>query len=165
MRHLNSVNKLAIAVRDDLTCQYCGSKLSNHSEIHFDHVVAHARGGKTAPYNMVVSCSKCNMDKGALTWVPRNISVLSELNADHAKLIAKIAKLDSGEIDSVDGLTPYRRGRKRNPDCPDCKPRQVYCSAEDVLLCRLIVKLPADKKEFLHRWIDKGCPVKAKKED
>lgn len=59
------------------TCPYC---LKNFplSEATRDHLVPSSRGGKTEPDNLVLSCSHCNAEKGALT--PEEYVIWKQLN-------------------------------------------------------------------------------------
>ena len=51
--------------RDNYTCQICGKYMPDGRDIHIDHIVPIARGGKTVPDNLQVLCSHCNLSKGA----------------------------------------------------------------------------------------------------
>ncbi len=44
-------------------CAYCGVKLSQRNST-VDHVVPKCRGGSNSLSNLVLSCEKCNADKG-----------------------------------------------------------------------------------------------------
>ena len=52
-----------VYVRDGGCCMYCGKKVSL-SGFTFDHVVPRSRGGRTCWENIVVSCIRCNGQKG-----------------------------------------------------------------------------------------------------
>ena len=47
------------------TCPYC-LKQFPLSEATKDHITPKSRGGKTEPSNIVLTCKKCNHEKGAL---------------------------------------------------------------------------------------------------
>jgi len=52
-------------------CYYCNSKIST-AKIHFDHIVALAKGGPHSVENLCVSCGHCNLskqDKPVRAWV------------------------------------------------------------------------------------------------
>jgi len=53
-----SISRKAVFVRDDFTCQYCGSRAEN-----IDHVIPRSRGGLHAWENIVASCRRCNTRK------------------------------------------------------------------------------------------------------
>jgi 5-methylcytosine-specific restriction endonuclease McrA len=53
-----SLNRRAVFVRDDHTCQYCGAPADS-----LDHVVPRSRGGEHSWENVVAACSRCNTHK------------------------------------------------------------------------------------------------------
>jgi hypothetical protein len=56
--------KAAVIARDGLECSYCGLA---DPDPHIDHVLALSRGGTNHIDNLVVSCWRCNLSKGAKT--------------------------------------------------------------------------------------------------
>ncbi len=54
-------NRTNIFLRDDFSCQYCGSD----GPLTFDHVIPKSKGGKTCWENVVAACSSCNIKKGS----------------------------------------------------------------------------------------------------
>lgn len=57
------VNRSRIFKRDNHQCVYCGSK----KDLTLDHVIPKSRGGKNDWFNLVASCSKCNLKKADRT--------------------------------------------------------------------------------------------------
>ena len=53
-------SKKNIMIRDNYTCQYCGSK----KELTIDHVIPVSKGGKSNFENCVTACKHCNTKKG-----------------------------------------------------------------------------------------------------
>jgi 5-methylcytosine-specific restriction endonuclease McrA len=53
-----SLNRRAVFVRDDHTCQYCGAAAES-----IDHVIPRSRGGEHVWENVVAACSRCNTSK------------------------------------------------------------------------------------------------------
>jgi 5-methylcytosine-specific restriction endonuclease McrA len=49
-----------------LRCTYCGWQGPAEFFV-WDHAIPLARGGSDAPYNLVVACVWCNLQKGAKT--------------------------------------------------------------------------------------------------
>jgi len=58
-------SKYNVFLRDNFTCQYCNTKISDNLTI--DHVVPKSKGGKTIWTNVVTCCKKCNLKKGNKT--------------------------------------------------------------------------------------------------
>lgn len=52
--------------RDNNCCQYCGINVAG-TNWHADHQTAYSRGGRSHIGNLVVSCSKCNLEKSYYT--------------------------------------------------------------------------------------------------
>ena len=55
-----------VYMRDDFTCQYCGSR-PGVKELNLDHVQPRSRGGRSTWENLVTSCRRCNLQKGRST--------------------------------------------------------------------------------------------------
>jgi 5-methylcytosine-specific restriction endonuclease McrA len=53
-------SKKNVMVRDNFTCQYCGT----NKGLTIDHVIPVSKGGKTTFENCVSACKKCNGKKG-----------------------------------------------------------------------------------------------------
>ncbi len=58
------LSRREIFLRDDYTCQYCGTRTR---ELTLDHVVPKHRGGTHSWDNLVSACRSCNHRKGAKT--------------------------------------------------------------------------------------------------
>jgi hypothetical protein len=62
---LRPTTRLAIYLRDDWTCAWCGRKAGPYQQppkvvLTVDHIVPAAEGGTNAPQNLVTSCWICN---------------------------------------------------------------------------------------------------------
>lgn len=68
-------SKHNVFVRDDFTCQYCGTKLSKPT---LDHIKPKSKGGKTNFYNCVAACFECNTLKGSNSLEECGLTLLSE---------------------------------------------------------------------------------------
>ncbi len=53
-----ALNRRAVFLRDDHTCQYCGGAAES-----IDHVVPRSRGGEHTWENVVAACKRCNSSK------------------------------------------------------------------------------------------------------
>lgn len=59
-------NRMNVYIRDHGRCCYCGKKVSVNG-FTFDHVIPLCDGGKSAWENVVISCVKCNNQKGRMS--------------------------------------------------------------------------------------------------
>jgi 5-methylcytosine-specific restriction endonuclease McrA len=59
-------NRKNLFIRDDFTCQYCGTVEPTH-KLSLDHVVPRSLGGPTTWENIVCCCLRCNSRKGGRT--------------------------------------------------------------------------------------------------
>lgn len=57
------VSRNRVFRRDNHQCVYCGAK----KDLTIDHVIPKSRGGKNDWFNLVTSCSKCNLKKADRT--------------------------------------------------------------------------------------------------
>jgi len=83
-RRIHPLLRGAVLQRDGWTCRYCGCEATE-----VDHVAPRARGGATAPSNLVAACRRCNKTKGVRTpaeW--QRDKALSRLLADAARVRA-----------------------------------------------------------------------------
>lgn len=60
------LSRRALLLRDDYTCQYCGSQ-PGREHLTIDHVIPRSRGGRTEWENVVAACGACNRKKGNRT--------------------------------------------------------------------------------------------------
>lgn len=60
------LSRRALLLRDNYTCQYCGSQ-PGRENLTIDHVIPRSRGGRTEWENVVVACGACNRKKGNRT--------------------------------------------------------------------------------------------------
>ena len=51
--------------RDMFRCVLCGASAQNGAELHVDHIVPIAKGGKTEMSNLRTLCDRCNRGKGS----------------------------------------------------------------------------------------------------
>jgi len=56
--------RLAIYLRDGLSCCYCGATVEDGALLTLDHLHAHSHGGSNDPSNLVTCCHRCNSARG-----------------------------------------------------------------------------------------------------
>lgn len=56
-------NRHNLLMRDQLTCQYCGTT-AHPGDLTIDHVVPLSKGGTSTWENLVIACRRCNGRKG-----------------------------------------------------------------------------------------------------
>ena len=56
MNWIRQEKRLAIYLRDGMSCAYCGASVEGGAQLSLDHVKPHSRGGSNAAANLV-TCS------------------------------------------------------------------------------------------------------------
>jgi 5-methylcytosine-specific restriction endonuclease McrA len=69
-------SKINVCLRDNFSCQYCGTKLPM-SQLNYDHVVPRSKGGKTTWTGIVMACYPCNDKKGNMLLEESGMTLLS----------------------------------------------------------------------------------------
>ena len=69
-------SKINVCLRDNFTCQYCGTKLPM-SQLNYEHVLPRSKGGKTIWENIVMACYPCNDKKSNKTPAEAGMLLLS----------------------------------------------------------------------------------------
>ena len=65
MNWIRQTTRLAIYLRDDTTCMWCGSSVAaDGAKLSLDHVRTRSDGGSNDPANLVTSCTNCNSSRG-----------------------------------------------------------------------------------------------------
>lgn len=59
--------KSAVFIRDNYTCQYCGTKNLRGKSLTVDHIIPKTKGGKNTFENTLTACRGCNNYKGDKT--------------------------------------------------------------------------------------------------
>ena len=65
MNWIRQEKRLAIYLRDGLSCAYCGASTEGGAILSLDHVKPHSKGGSNHESNLVTCCSRCNSSRGA----------------------------------------------------------------------------------------------------
>lgn len=63
--------RLAIYIRDDFECAYCGAALKGAApaEVTLDHLLPRSAGGTNDATNLITACRSCNSSRGARPWI------------------------------------------------------------------------------------------------
>ena len=64
MNWIRKDKRLAIYLRDECECAYCGSQES----LTLDHLVPVCKGGSNSQTNLVTACIECNLKRGKKRW-------------------------------------------------------------------------------------------------
>ena len=65
-KHTMRLSKRNVFLRDEYTCQYCGTSVNDQAAT-LDHVHPVSKGGKTTWENSTTACKPCNYKKAAST--------------------------------------------------------------------------------------------------
>ena len=115
MGRLSKTLRFAVLARDDFKCRYCG-RAAPSVELHIDHVVPRARGGRDEEGNLVAACADCNHGKsdGVLKPVAGGFVVDQTARKARTKKWTAALKekpadptyhlLSTGDIDSLDEI-------------------------------------------------------------
>lgn len=64
MNWISQKKRLAIYLRDGLSCAWCGESVETGVKLTLDHVVPHCQGGTNKESNLVTCCKRCNDSRG-----------------------------------------------------------------------------------------------------
>ncbi len=81
-----------ILLRDDYTCQYCGCQ-PHPRDLNLDHVIPRSRGGESTWENLVASCRRCNLEKGARTPEECGMRLLKRPRRPNWSVVVQLASI------------------------------------------------------------------------
>lgn len=64
MNWIRPEKRLAIYLRDGLSCAYCGVAVEEGAQLTLDHLQPHSLGGTNDATNLVTCCHRCNSSRG-----------------------------------------------------------------------------------------------------
>lgn len=67
MNWIRQEKRLAIYLRDGLSCTYCSTGVEQRATLTLDHVKPWSKGGGNEAKNLVTACESCNKSKGDKT--------------------------------------------------------------------------------------------------
>ena len=65
MNWIRQEKRLAIYLRDGLSCAYCGASVEDGAQLTLDHLRPDSKGGSNSETNLVTCCKRCNSSRGA----------------------------------------------------------------------------------------------------
>jgi 5-methylcytosine-specific restriction endonuclease McrA len=80
MNWITQKKRLAIYLRDGLSCCYCGESVEDGASLTLDHVLPVIKGGTNDASNLVTSCFRCNLHKGKRNLAPFSRAVAAYLD-------------------------------------------------------------------------------------
>ena len=63
MNWIRQTKRLAIYLRDGLSCVYCGASVEHGTQLSLDHLTPESQGGANDARNLVTCCSRCNSSR------------------------------------------------------------------------------------------------------
>lgn len=88
------MTRLAIFVRDEGACVYCGAAYQAGAKLTVDHVVSRKRGGGDEVTNLVTACVVCNHDKAHFS-LRAYLVELADRGADEGRLNAIASRVEA----------------------------------------------------------------------
>ena len=68
MNWIRPERRLAIYLRDGLSCCYCGEGIEAGIVLTMDHIRPYSKGGTNDSHNLVTCCRRCNSSRGNRSW-------------------------------------------------------------------------------------------------
>lgn len=70
MKWIRNEKRLAIYLRDQFCCAYCGKGLHNAKagQCSLDHLIPRSEGGSNEATNLVTACLRCNVARSTTPW-------------------------------------------------------------------------------------------------
>jgi hypothetical protein len=80
MNWIRKERRLAIYLRDGLSCAWCCQTIEDGAKLTLDHIVPYSEGGTTKSDNLIVACLRCNSSRGSRSIETFAASVAGYLN-------------------------------------------------------------------------------------
>jgi 5-methylcytosine-specific restriction endonuclease McrA len=65
MNWIRQEKRLAIYIRDDFSCIYCGSTVEDGVILSLDHIKPDCKKGSNSERNLITCCKRCNSSRGS----------------------------------------------------------------------------------------------------
>ncbi len=101
MNWIRQEKRLAIYLRDNLACVWCGDSVENGAQFSLDHVKPFCKGGKNETENLITACSRCNSSRGKRTIKDFAAAVANYINhgATADRIIKNVRNSQARKID------------------------------------------------------------------
>jgi len=109
MNWIRKDKRLAIYLRDDFRCQYCGAGHSPEAPLSLDHVTCRTAGGGNGEDNLLTSCLPCNQSRGTDTFDAWTLAAGRRVGRSRSQIRTWRVRL---AIRRKRKLAPYRRQAK-----------------------------------------------------
>src|SRR3990167_4136458 len=80
MNWIRQEKRLAIYLRDGMSCAWCGHSVEEGASLSLDHLAPHSKGGSNHESNLVTSCERCNKSRGARSVKAFAVAVAEYIN-------------------------------------------------------------------------------------
>ena len=123
--------KLAVYLRDEMSCVYCGRGVEADIEMSVDHVIPSSKNGSDTGDNLVTACKRCNNAKGDSSlseFCKKNAGILNDspdmikreitgqltLSVNRWSVNMRCAKGLLKSMKSLSGVLPYIKEKLKN---------------------------------------------------
>ena len=93
MNWIRQDKRLAIYLRDGLSCCYCGASVEQGAQLSLDHVKPHSKGGSNKATNLVTCCTRCNSARQDRPVAEFARGVANYLGVDAAEIVAHVRRV------------------------------------------------------------------------
>ena len=90
MNWITKKKRLAIYMRDGLSCAYCGHSVEDGARLSLDHLKPYSKGGSNDQTNLVTCCSKCNSSRQDRPWTVFANKVAGYVNVEKKQIVNHI---------------------------------------------------------------------------
>lgn len=90
MNWISQTTRLAIYLRDGLSCAYCGASVEQGAQLTLDHLTPYSKGGTNAATNLVTCCSRCNSSRGNRSVASFARGVAAYLNVSDTDIVRHV---------------------------------------------------------------------------
>lgn len=92
MNWIRQEKRLAIYLRDGLSCVYCQQSVELGASLSLDHVKPHSKGGSNHESNLITCCSRCNSSRGnrSMTSFAKVVSAYTDNGTTAADILRDV---------------------------------------------------------------------------